>query len=118
MSSSSQLAAITKMISDLDATLKADQSNIKTAITSAMPKITAAITANIGDIVNFNLQMLRTHIQRVLTCADHPVDYNTITSCTSLLALVGKAQFRGWMVMQRGITERNSTMAAKYLSRF
>lgn len=111
------LAIMVRTISEMDTTLRADQTNIKRATFTAFPKVSAAVSANINDLINFNLQQLLFHFRRVSTCFDFPVDSITVTSCPTLLSLVGKAQFRSWLLMEKGIAERNLTLTVNYLSK-
>jgi hypothetical protein len=114
---STQISGLIKLFSDGEMALKTVQTAVKTGMSSAASKISAAITANISDQVNYVLLQLQAHYKRASTCSDLSTNLTAPTSCREILDVVGRAQFSAWHVIQNGhVVKRNFSMAEKYLS--
>lgn len=110
------IAGHLKTITDVRTSVKTNQASIKSAITAANPKITAAIALNISEMANHDLNQLMAHFKRVSSNAEMETSLTAPTSCREMLDISGRAFFVKWFGLQDGIiSKRNASITAKRL---
>lgn len=117
--SSTSPALLLEMISEAENSIKADQSSLKVAITTAASKTKAAVSLKLKDPVSYELTRFTNFFTRISSVNEYADEKLNVTSCGDLLIVVGSSSSKIWLMTQTSKNlQRNCSCLKKYFGEF